>query len=397
MPLPLEGVRILAVSQYGAGPFGMMHLGDFGADVIKVEDPATKGDVARAVPPFTAGNDSLFFQSLNRNNRSIALDLRSPAGRAVFDDLVRVCDAVFNNLRGDLPAKLRLDYAGLKHLNPRVVCCSLSGFGKTGPRAAEPGYDYLGQGLAGLMSITGEPDAPPARFGSPIIDFAGGWMAALGTMIALFQSQRTGIGCDVDVALLDTALTMLNYMGTYQLNRDFKVERISDSAHPTMVPCQVFPTSDSYVIVMCLKEKFWQLLCELIDRPELAADPRFLTFKERYDHRDELIPELKSVFRRHTTAEWLDRLQGQIPCAPVNDVEEALREPQILARDMIVSWPHPEFGEVKTIGNPIKISDAPPRYEAGPAYAAHTDQVLRELLGYSDDRLAELRAARAVE
>src|SRR5215211_748333 len=190
--LPLENVRILAVEQFGAGPFGTMHLADLGAELIKIEDPSQGGDVARYVPPYLGEQDSIYFQSFNRNKVGITLDLRKAEGRQVFEDLVKVSDAVYNNLRGDLPKKLGLDYPALGKLNPQVVCCSLTGFGQTGPRAAEPGYDYLMQGYAGFMSLTGEPDAPPAKSGVSIVDFSGAFVSVLGLMIGLFQAQRTG-------------------------------------------------------------------------------------------------------------------------------------------------------------------------------------------------------------
>ena len=205
---PLEGLRILSVSQFGAGPFGTQMLADLGADVVKIEDPGVGGDSARYVPPFQGEGDSPYFQSFNRGKRSLALNLRHPDGQSVFRDLVRVSDAVFNNARGDLPEKLGLTYEQLRDVNPRVVCCSLTGYGRTGPRAAEPAFDYLVQGYAGYMSVTGEPDGPPGKCGVSVIDFAGGYAAMVGLMVGLFEAQRTGVGRDVDVSLLDTAVSM---------------------------------------------------------------------------------------------------------------------------------------------------------------------------------------------
>jgi crotonobetainyl-CoA:carnitine CoA-transferase CaiB-like acyl-CoA transferase len=394
--LPLEDVRILAVEQFGAGPFGTMHLADLGAEVIKIEDPTQGGDVARYVPPYLGQRDSLYFQSFNRNKLGLTLDLRKPDGRQVFDDLVKVSDAVYNNLRGDLPKRLGLDYATLGRLNRRIVCCSLSGFGLSGPRAAEPGYDYLMQGYAGFMSLTGEPDAPPAKSGVSIVDFSGAFVSVLGLMIGLFQAQRSGQGCDVDVSLLDTAVSMLSYVGVFQLNRDYEPRRLPNSAHPSLYPSQVFRTKDHYVVIMCFKEKFWERLCEIIELPELIDDSRFRRFSDRLEHKDELLPILQERLVERTTAEWLERLQGQVPCAPVNTVGQALQDPQVLARGMVIEVPSEQWGAVRQTGNPIKLSGSEPRREHAPAYGEHTERVLREVLGYSAERVEELRAGGAI-
>jgi crotonobetainyl-CoA:carnitine CoA-transferase CaiB-like acyl-CoA transferase len=393
---PLDGVRILAVEQFGAGPFGTMHLADLGAELIKIEDPTQGGDVARYVPPYQRGADSLYFQSFNRNKIGLTLDLRKSDGRQVFEDLVRVSDGVYNNLRGDLPAKLGLDYAALGQLNRRIVCCSLSGFGLTGPRSAEPGYDYLMQGYAGFMSLTGEPDAPPAKSGVSIVDFSGAFVSVLGLMIGLFQAQRTGQGCDVDVSLLDTAVSMLSYVAAFHLNAGYEPQRLPSSAHPSLYPSQVFQTKDHYIVIMCFKEKFWQRLCEIIGLPDLAADPRFRRFPDRLEHRDQLLPILQKRLLERTSAEWLESLQGAVPCAPVNTVGQALRDPQVLARDMIVDVPSEHWGTVRQTGNPIKISGAEPRKDPAPAVGQHTERLLREVLGYSPERLDQLRVNRTV-
>ena len=394
--LPLENVRILAVEQFGAGPFGTMHLADLGAEVIKIEDPTQGGDVARYVPPYLGQRDSLYFQSFNRNKLGLTLDLRKPDGRQVFDDLVKVSDGVYNNLRGDLPKRLGLDYATLGRLNRRIVCCSLSGFGLSGPRAAEPGYDYLMQGYAGFMSLTGEPDAPPAKSGVSIVDFSGAFVSVLGLMIGLFQAQRSGQGCDVDVSLLDTAVSMLSYVGVFHLNRGYEPRRLPNSAHPSLYPSQVFRTRDHYIVIMCFKEKFWERLCEIIELPELIDDSRFRRFSDRLEHKDELLPILQERLVERTTAEWLERLQGQVPCAPVNTVGQALQDPQVLARGMVIEVPSEQWGAVRQTGNPIKLSGSEPRREHAPAYGEHTERVLREVLGYSAERVEALRAGGAI-
>ncbi len=394
--LPLEGLRILAFTQLGSGPFAMTLLADLGAEIIKVEDPTIGGDEARNVPPGARDGDSVYFQSLNRNAKSLTLNLRTAEGRALFHRLVRVCDAVYSNPRGDLPAKLGLDYASLKHINPKIVCCALSGFGKTGPMRADPGYDFLLQAMAGFMDLTGEPDGPPTRCGISIVDFAGGLMSAVGLLVTLLRARTTGRGGDVDVSLLDTAMSMLNYLAVWVLNTNLKVERLPDNAHQTLVPSQRFATKDGYLVIMCMKEKFWTRLAERMDLAQLLDDPRFRTFADRFAHRDELLPLLTSVMCSKTNAEWVALLRGHVPCAAVATIEEALRNEQVLAREMVIDCEHPRFGTVRQVGCPIKIDDLPPRYGPASALGADTDDLLRTLLSASSSEIAALRAAGAI-
>jgi crotonobetainyl-CoA:carnitine CoA-transferase CaiB-like acyl-CoA transferase len=389
---PLDGVRILAVSQFGAGPFGTQMLADLGADIIKIEDPGVGGDSARYVPPFQGEADSPYFQSFNRGKRSVSINLRHPDGQAVFHDLVRVSDAVFNNARGDLPDKLGLTYDPLKEINPRVVCCSLTGYGRTGPRAAEPAFDYLVQGYAGYMAVTGEPDGPPGKCGVSVIDFAGGYAAMVGLMVGLFDAQRTGVGRDVDISLLDTAVSMLSYFAVWTLNRDWIAERTRSSAHQTLVPAQNFPTRDGWIVIFCNKDKFWRDLVETLGAAELAEDARFRTFGDRFANKDALLPLLQARFATRTTDEWLDRLRGRVPCAPVNDVRQALADPQVLARDMIVEVEHPDFGTLKEVRSPVRTEGEIRHPTRAPRLGEHTDQILREVLSYSDSTIARLRA-----
>jgi crotonobetainyl-CoA:carnitine CoA-transferase CaiB-like acyl-CoA transferase len=389
---PLDGVRILAVSQFGAGPFGTQMLADLGADVIKVEDPGVGGDSARYVPPFQGEADSPYFQSFNRGKRSVALNLRHPDGQAVFHDLVRVSDAVFNNARGDLPDKLGLTYEALRETNPRIVCCSLTGYGRTGPRAGEPAFDYLVQGYAGYMSVTGEPDGPPGKCGVSVIDFAGGYAGMVGLMVGLFDAQRTGLGRDVDISLLDTAVSMLSYFAVWTLNRDWIAERTPDSAHQILVPAQNFPTRDGWIVVFCNKDKFWRDLVETLGVPELAEDARFRSFADRFANRETLLPLLRARFEARTTADWLERLRGRVPCAPVNDVRQALADPQVLARDMIVEVEHPEFGTLREVRSPVRTEGEIRQPRRAPRLGEHTDSILGDVLGYSASTIARLRS-----
>jgi len=391
-PLPLAGVRILAFTQLGAGPYGLMFLSDRGAEVIKVEDPTTGGDEARAVPPFNdpAARDGLYYQSLNRGARSITLNLRRPEGPDLLHRLVARVDAVYNNMRGDLPGKLGLDYAALKTANPRVVCCSLSAFGRTGPRAGDPGYDYLLQAYAGFMSATGEPDAPPTKCGVSIVDFSGGILSALALMIGLHRARATGVGCDLDVSLLDTAISMLNYMAIWTLNRDWRPQRLPEGAHQSLVPSQSFQTRDGWIVIMCMKEKFWERLVERMGLPHLREDARFRTFPDRLAHRDALRPILRAEFLRHTTAEWIERLRGHVPIAPVYAVEEALADEQVLAREMVIAVEHPRLGRLREVGCPIKIDGVAPRYAPAAPLGADTAAVLEEV-GIGPAEFEELR------
>lgn len=389
---PLDGVRILTVSQFGAGPFGTQVLADLGAEVIKIEDPAVGGDSSRYVPPYLHEQDSLYFQSFNRGKKSLTLNLQHASGRAVLHDLVKVSDAVFNNVRGDLPGRLGLTYDELKGVNPRIVCCSLSGFGTTGPRAGEPGFDYLIQGYAGYMGITGEPDGPPGKCGVSVIDFAGGYAGMVGLMVGLFDARRTGIGRDVDVSLLDTAVSMLSYFAIWSLNRDWQPERVADSGHQTLVPAQNFPTRDGWIVIFCNKEKFWQALLERMELPALAHDPRFAGFAERLAHKAELVAALKSRFAEKTTAEWLDLLRGHVPCAPVNSVAQALEDEQVRAREMILEVEHPHFGRIREVASPIRTEGEIRRPAPAPALGEHTEAILGGILGYGGQTIARLRA-----
>lgn len=394
MRLPLEDVRVLAVEQFGAGPWATLQLADLGAEVIKIEDPSAGGDVGRYVPPFQEGEDSLFFETFNRGKKSISLDLRHPQARAVLEDLVRRVDAVFANLRGDQPRKLGLTYEQLRHVNPRVVCCSLSGFGMTGPRAGEGGYDYMMQGLAGWMSLTGEPDGPPTKSGLSLVDLSGGYAAAIALLAGLWRARRDGVGCDCDVSLFETALHELMYVGTWAASRGYVPPRRRHSAHPSIVPFQNFQAADGWLVVACPKEKFWQRLCQALGRPELARDERFSDFAARDRNREALLAILDEAFAERPVEEWLRALAAAgVPCARVNGVLEALEEPQALAREAVVEHEHPVLGTVRTIRTPLRLDGGERPPSRGPFRGEHTEEVLVELCGYSPERVRELRRA----
>ncbi len=390
---PLADIRIVAVEQYGAGPFGSLHLADLGAEVIKIEDPSAGGDVGRYVPPYAEGEDSLFFETFNRGKRSLSLDLATPAGRDVFEDLVAYSDAVYSNLRGDVPAKMRLCYDDLKELNERIVCCSLSGFGMTGPRQRQPGYDYVLQGLAGWMELTGEPDGPPTKSGLSMVDYSGGFVAAIALLAGVHAARRDGVGMDCDLSLFDTAIGMLTYPATWHLNAGFTPARTRHSAHPSLVPFQVFEAADGWLVVGCAKEKFWQRLAGVL---QLEPDERFATFALRQQHRDELISLLESHFRRHPVAHWLGLLEpAGVPCGPVNDVPAALADPHTLQRGLIVETEHPRYGTVRQVASPVRVGEHPQTYRRAPRRNEDFDYVTRDLLGYTSEQIAEFTAAGA--
>lgn len=393
---PLEDVRVIAVEQYGAGPWGTVHLADLGADVVKIEDPRTGGDIGRYVPPFQEDEDSLFFEALNRNKRSLSLDLSTPAGRSVFERLVAKSDAVYSNLRGDVPKRLGLTYEDLRHVNPAIVCCSLSAFGMTGPRAAEPGYDYVMQGLTGWMSLTGEPGGPPQKTGLSLVDFSGGYVAGFALVAGLLAARRDGIGMDCDISLYETALSMLNYQATWHLTAGHMPARTRHSAHPSLVPFQNFQTADGWIVVSCPKDKFFERLLVVLGLDQLLGDERFADFGARRQNKDELLEILENTFRKWSTAEILPKLSADgVPCAPVNDVPAALVDPQIEARGAIVTTDHPRFGTVRAVASPVRVGEQFTGHRRAPLRNEHADELLTGLLGYDEADLAELRSAGA--
>lgn len=398
MALPLEGLRIVSVEQYGAGPYATQFLSDMGADIIKVEDLGQDGDVSRYIPPYmdSEHRDSLFFQAFNRGKRSIGLNLRHKQGKTILLGLVGLSDGIYSNLKGDQPRKLGITYPQLKEVNPRLVCCSLSGYGMTGPRAGEPAYDYLVQAYSGLMSLTGEPETPPEKVGISIVDFNGGYASALGLMMGLWRAKTTGEGGDVDVSLLDAMLANMNYLAIWNLNAGYQPQKLPDSSHPTMVPSQNFRTLDGYITIMCNKDKFYHILCERLGRPELSEDPRFATPSARLEHRDTLVPMLKEIFRTGKTAAWIELLKGEVPAAPVNDFTAAMADEQVRAREMIIEVDHPYYGRLREVGAPFKFDQDKPKYRRAPFLGEHTDEILQGLLKYTPHQIEELRAAQVI-
>jgi len=375
---PLAGLRILSVEVWGAGPYGSQLLAAHGAEVIKIENPATGGDPARYVGPHRLGHgDSQYFQGWNTNKKSVALDLKTPQGQRDFAELVKGASAVMNNLRGDQPAKLGLDYAALGTVNPAIVCVHISAYGRDNERTAWPGYDFLMQAEAGLMSLTGEPDGPPARFGPSIIDHMTGTTAMVGLLACLLSAQRTGKGCDVDCSLFDVALHQLGYSGTWYLNSGEAPSRLERSSHFSVAPVQTFPTADGWLYVMCMSDKFWLELLKALELEVLASDARFADGSTRHEYRRELTAELDPKFRQRTTAAWLERLTGVLPVAPVYDVAQALDSAFVRDSGMIRSVPHPEKQDLRLLTSPIKIDGERAGLAAAPALDADTARLLR--------------------
>lgn len=389
---PLTGLSVLTIEEYGVGPFASQLFGDLGATVTKIENPARGGDSSRHVPPHQQGTDSLYFEALNRNKRSITLDLKDDADRRRFHALVARSDAVLNNLRASTAATLGLRYQDLSQINPAIVCCSASGWGSTGPRAGEPTYDYLLQAYVGNMALTGEPGQPPSRSAVPWVDTSSGFAVAFGMLAGITAARSTGRGCDVDIAMVDVAMSQWMYMATWYLSAGTVQERQTMSRHGSIVPSQLFETADGYLIVMPQTQHFWRILCDVVGRPDLADDERFDTMRHRQLNRDELLAILTPVFRTRTSDEWIGLAAGKLPVGKVNMFAEALDTYAAEYPSQIVEWEHDTLGTVRTVGCPIRISgnDVEPR--PAPRLGADNAAVLDGLdrLGESEERTAAL-------
>lgn len=391
MTLPLQGIRIVAIEQYGAGPFATQHLADMGAEVIKIENPHDGGDVGRAVGPHYFGpGDSHFYQAFNRNKKSVKLDLKHEKGREILHKLLEHADAVFDNLRGDLPEKLGLTYESLKHIKKDLVCVHLSAYGREGERANWPGYDYLMQAEAGYLSLTGEPDGPPSRFGLSIIDLMTGTTAALGLVSGILGARQSGIGRDVDVSLYDVAIHNLAYLSTWYLNGGHVTGRAPRSGHPSLVPSQLYKTQDGWIFIMCNKEKFWPVLAQAIGRPEWAQREQYNSYKARLANREQYNADIESVTITDTTENWMKKFAGKVPASPVYDVAQALDNPFLHSRQGVVKTQTPDGREILGVANPIKYAGDQAPLRAAPAMGADTDELLRQS-GFSMDQIKILR------
>lgn len=373
---PLEGIRVLTLEQFGAGPYGTMFLAELGAEVIKIESPQG-GDPSRQVGPYKLGeNDSEYFQAWNLGKKSVTVDMKSDEGRRQFEALVQGADCVVNNMRGTQPVKLGIDYASLKHLKPSIVCLHISAYGRGNERKDWPGYDFLMQAEAGLMELTGEPDGPPTRVGVSMIDSMSGLTGIVGLLACLLRARTTGKGCDVDTCLYDVAMHQLTYPGLWYLNEGDVSPRVPRSAHLSLAPVQTFPTKDGWIFIMCMTQKFWLSLCEVTGRGDLVADPRFPDPNTRAKNRAAMSAELDVTFRTRTTDDWLAAMNGLLPAAPVYRLDQALDSSFARETGMVSSVPHPVKGELRILANPLRIDGERPAQAACAALGADNEALL---------------------
>lgn len=385
---PLDGIRVLELCHFLAGPYAGLVLADLGADVVKVEDPSHPDD-ARSMGPHFQGGQSLYFLALNSGKRSVGVRLATDEGRAVVYDLVRQSDVVIDNYRPGVLAKFGLDHDALHAVNPAVVTCSLTGYGETGPDAQRAGYDYTIQALAGVMSLAGEPDGPPTKAGISYVDHSGGISAALGVCAALVERARTGVGTHVDLGLFDVQISMLTYLASWQRNAGVQSPRTASSAHPTLVPAQNFRTADGYLALFVGNDAMWRRFVDAVGDDDLAAE-RFARRDGRLERREELVALVQRVLLRATTREWEARLGAVgVACGAVNDVAGALVEPQTRARGLVLQNDHPAYGRYEHVRGPLPAR-APRALGPAPLLGEHTDEVLAGA-GYSPAWIAALR------
>jgi len=395
MSYPLEGVRILELGQIIAGTYGGQVLSDLGAEVIKVEAP--EGDLGRNPSVAHYRGASGLFLTFNRNKKSMVINLKTDAGRKVFYDLVRISDVVVDNFRPGVLERLRVDYSTLSELNPRLVQCSVTGFGTAGAYKDYPALDIIVQAISGHMAITGEAGRPPVRVGIPLADLSGGIYACKGILAALFDRERTGKGRRVELSMFDSMLHLLSYMGTMWLTNG-ELPQPPGSAHDYTVPWQAFEAQDGYIVIATRQEVFWRKLCEVLEEPALTEDTRFANNASRVENRAVLVPYLERIFRRRTVAAWLERLRAaEVPAAPVNNLDGAFSEPPVAERQMIVEYDHPEVGKVRLPGNPIKMSGISDTISnPAPRLGEHTDAILSQLLSLSVEEIERLRRDGAI-
>lgn len=392
----LSGVRIADFSRVLAGPYCTMMLADLGADVIKVENPAGGDDTRQWGPPWLNGQ-AAYYLSLNRNKRSITLNFKHPRAQAIAKQLIAQADVMIENLKAGTMKQYGLDYEALCREFPRLVYCSITGYGQTGPDRDRPGYDVIIQGEGGLMSTTGPVEGPPYKVGIAVVDVTAGLYASQAILAALMYRERTGRGQYIDIALLDAQVAwLLNVAQNYMVSGKPSVR--CGNANPNIVPYQVFETADGYIVIAVGNDKQYQRMCEVAGRLDLWNDERYQANASRVANRDELVPQWQETLRTRPTAEWVKALNDHnIPAGPINDIPEALSHPQVIARQMVQSVEHPKVGVIPMLGPVPKMSDTPTRiYTAPPMLGEHTDEILRNELHYGDDEIAALRREGAI-
>lgn len=395
MPGPLTGVTVIDLTRVLSGPYCTMVLADLGARVIKIEHPVRGDDTRHWGPPFI-GVESAYFLSINRNKESVTLDFKQPEGKAILERLLSMADVLVENFRPGTLETVGFGPAAVTERFSRLIYCSVSGYGQTGPRRNEPGYDAVMQAEGGLMSITGDAEGPPYRLGVAITDIVSGLFAAQGVLAALVARERTGHGQQVDIGMLDATAALL----TYQAGNYFATGEVParmGNRHPTIVPYEAFDAADGAFVIAGGNDGIWRRLCGALDLSELGDNPRYATNRDRVAHYDELRPELARVLKTRTRAEWAERLGAVgVPCGSVREISEVLADPQLAARNMIAEVVHPTVGRAKVIGSPVKLSDTPPSVRsAPPVLGQHTEAVLREL-GYDPRAIEHLKAAGVV-
>lgn len=388
----LEGIRVLDLTRALAGPFCTLMLGDYGADIVKIELPGTGDDTRQWGPPFI-GEESAYFLSINRNKRSLTLNFKEPQAIEIFLDLVKGSDVVVENFTPGVMSRFGLDYEAVKKANSKIIYCSISGFGQNGPYQSRPAYDQIMQGISGIMSITGEPDGEPQKVGIAITDIGAGMWSAFAIMSAIYHREQQGEGQHIDISMMDAQVAWLTYQAAFYFANGESPKRLG-AAHPTLVPYQAFMCQDGkYINVAVGSERIWQRFCQGIRKPELQEQPDYATNGDRVRNREKLVPYLQEFFLKHPVAKWVADLQEvNVPCGPINTLADVFSDPQLLHRQMYLEMPHPTLGSIKQTGLPIKFSRTPGGLDRPPPLLGEHNTEILEELGHSAadiERLAE--------